>query len=112
MSSFNGKAMLFYSQRPKPHVLSQKKRKRKSSQKATSQADSVIDDIQHGLTQLGITDVTEKQIKVAVAETHPDGHAGVPTAVEQSEATWRNSPSGFRLPIRRRSTCRGSRSRI
>ena len=76
----NGKAVIFYGNRPRttPKPLSKRKRFPISkSSNGQNRKDPVLGELQHGLTQLGMSNVTEQQIRQALMEAHPDGHRDV-----------------------------------
>ncbi len=76
----NGKAVMFYGSRleSRPEPASKRKPfpKRKPSSKR-GREDPVITELRHGLSQLGMTNVTDADIRQALMETYPDGHRDV-----------------------------------
>lgn len=77
----NGKPILFYATAPRPQQVQKPKGQKLSGRKASpQQRDPLIEDLQHGLAQLGLADVSELAIRRALAETHPDGHGQVEPA--------------------------------
>ena len=83
----NGKPILFYAQKVNQQaaVTAPKKRIKRTTQRTgqsrpQAQADPVIEELQHGLEQLGVTDVADGKIRTALADAYPDGHANVATA--------------------------------
>ena len=80
----NGQAILFYamrSTRTLPSRTSPRRRPRPpSSRQPTTTNDTTITELRHSLSQLGLTDVTARNIRTALVETYPDGHAGVESA--------------------------------
>jgi hypothetical protein len=73
----NGKPILFYSPRPRSRLPSTKRPSVRKAKKKLK-LDPIIDELAHGLEQLGLTEVSEKQIRSALADAHPDGHANMP----------------------------------
>ncbi len=76
----NGKAVMFYGCRLEPRPQAVPKRtpcpKRKPSSKR-GREDPVIAELRHGLSQLGMTNSTDVDIRQALMETYPDGHRDV-----------------------------------
>ncbi len=78
----NGKAVMFYGCRieaPQPPP----KRKQlpiSRSSKRQSRHDPVLTELRHGLTQLGMTNLTDVDIRQALAQAYPDGHRNVESA--------------------------------
>ena len=79
----NGKAVIFYGNRPRtaPKPLSKRKlfpiSKSSNGQK---KRDLVMNELRHGLAQLGMSNMTEQQIRQALTESYPDGHRDVESA--------------------------------
>lgn len=78
----NGKAVMFYGcrledpqMRPKRKVLPISR-----SSKRHSGQDLMLTELRHGLAQLGMTSVTEQQIRQAQTKAYPDGHRDVESA--------------------------------
>ena len=75
----NGKGVMFYgcrteAQRPEP------KRKQlpiSRSNRRQAHQDPVITELRHGLTQLGVTNVNDAEVRRALATAYPDGHRDV-----------------------------------
>ena len=78
----NGRPILFYAQRPNPSASSRPRlpTPRTTNTAKKAEPDPVIEELHHGLEQLGVAGVSDGEIRTAIAETHPDGHASVPTA--------------------------------
>ena len=81
----NGRAVLFYGRLvPKPPTTGQavkRKRRRTSPRRpSTPPRDPVIDQLRHGLEQLGLGGVTNTTIRAALADEQPDGHRKVGSA--------------------------------
>jgi hypothetical protein len=83
----NGKAVLFYSRQPTGTPPSKRppttKRKRLSGlpDKTTgSTRDALMDELKHGLQQLGLAEITPASIRTALADEYPDGHDQVDRA--------------------------------
>ena len=78
----NGKGVIFYGCRleaPRPRP----KRKRfpiSKTSKDQVRPEPVVTELRHGLAQLGMSNVTEQQIRWALTETYPDGHRDVESA--------------------------------
>ena len=79
----NGKAVLFYTRqavstpapkkpapKPKPFRICRR-------EPARSPADPLIEELRHGLQQLGLAETTPATIRAALADEYPDGHSGV-----------------------------------
>lgn len=79
----NGKAVMFYGcclePRPEPARKRKPFPKRKLQARQTSQ-ESVITELRHGLAQLGMTNLTDADIREALVEAYPDGHRDVESA--------------------------------
>ncbi len=77
----NGQAMLFYSMRSQPaprRTPNRQPRRRSAPQRPRrSGDDATISNLRHGLTQLGVSQVTEQRIRTALAATYPDGWSNV-----------------------------------
>ena len=79
----NGKALIFYGcrldvARPQP-----RKRSVSASRERTTRQerqDPVITTLNHGLAQLGMTGVADKDLRAALADAYPDGHRDVDSA--------------------------------
>lgn len=78
----NGRPTLFYAQRSPAPVVTRVSAPRRPATARRSQptavADPVILELQHGLEQLGLTEVGEPKIRAVLVEAHPDGYAEVP----------------------------------
>jgi hypothetical protein len=77
----NGQAVLFYSRQPmsmpapKRSPATQRKRHSDlSDQTAGSPRDALVEELRHGLQQLGLAEITPAIIRTALAEEYPDGH--------------------------------------
>jgi hypothetical protein len=76
----NGKAVIFYGNRPLTVQKPTSKRKLfpiSKSSMGKKNRDPVLSELQHGLAQLGMSNVTEQQIRRALTERYPDGHRDV-----------------------------------
>ncbi len=79
----NGKAVMFYGCRieARPQPVSKRKQLPISRlSKGQALRDPVVTELRHGLTQLGVTNVTDADIHKAVSGTYPDGHRDVESA--------------------------------
>ena len=78
----NGKAVIFYGCRLETPLPSPKGKQLPISRPSKGQVrqDPVITELRHGLAQLGMTNLTEQQVRQALLETHPDGHRDVESA--------------------------------
>ena len=75
----NGNAIMFYGGRPEP-PLPRPKRKRLPISKPRSgqgRQDPVVTELRQGLAQLGVTGVTDAEIRQALTKAYPDGHRDV-----------------------------------
>ncbi len=72
----NGKAVIFYGCRLEVPPPPQKRKQLPISRSPKAQAchDPVITELRHGLAQLGMTSVTETEIRRALSQAYPDGH--------------------------------------
>ncbi len=80
----NGKPILFYAQRwdrqqtiPASRTRTNRVASRAGQPRRLTQTDPVIEELRHGLAQLGLADVAEMKIRAALADTYPDGHGNV-----------------------------------
>ncbi len=79
----NGKVILFYTQRPpRPPPQASRTRRRGRPRPAApgspaSTNDTALTELRHGLTQLGLADVTDRSIRDALVDLYPDGHAEI-----------------------------------
>ena len=79
----NGKAVIFYGCRPQPVPKLPSKRKRlpiSTSPKGQTRQDPVVTELRHGLGQLGLSNVTEQQVRQALTKAYPDGHRDLESA--------------------------------
>ena len=78
----NGKAVMFYGCRPEAsHPRPKRKRLPNSrSPRVRTRHDPVLTELRHGLTQLGMTNSTDADIRQALAAAYPDGHRNVESA--------------------------------
>ncbi len=83
----NGRTVLFYGRRldrssmpQRPPARRYPSTRARKKQAARRQADHTIDELRHGLKQLGLTEITAAQIRQALSEAYPDGHQQVGTA--------------------------------
>jgi len=83
----NGKPILFYAQRwdRQTTVASSRTRtnrvaRRTGQSRRQAQTDPVIDELRHGLEQLGMAEVPETKVRTALADAYPDGHENLATA--------------------------------
>ena len=44
----------------------------------STQSDPIIDDLRHGLEQLGMANVSPEKVRKVLSEACPDGHSAVP----------------------------------
>jgi hypothetical protein len=73
----NGKAVIFYGNRPLTVQKPTSKRKQfpiSKSSKGQNRQDPIIRELQQGLAQLGMSNVKEQQVRQALKEKFPDGH--------------------------------------
>ena len=79
----NGKAVMFYGCRIERVPPPPRKRKQFPISKPRTgrdRQDPVVTELRHGLTQLGMTNVPEQQLRQALAAAYPDGHRDVESA--------------------------------
>ena len=78
----NGKAVIFYGCRLEAPPLPPKRKQLPISRSPKGQArqDPVITELRHGLAQLGMTNLTDVDIRQALTKAYPDGHQGVESA--------------------------------
>lgn len=83
----NGQAILFYAMRPQPqaasHAVPVRQRRTSSSGQTNRQPSpdaTMIRDLHGGLSQLGLSNVTDQSIRLALADAYPDGMVGVDPA--------------------------------
>ena len=79
----NGKAVIFYGNRPRSAQEPASKRKQfpiSKSSNGQKKRDPVMNELQYGLAQLGMSNVTDQQIRQALLESYPDGHRDVESA--------------------------------
>ena len=76
----NQKAVMFYGLRVESLSPPPRKRKPLSKRKPSSkqkQRDPTITELRHGLTQLGVANTTDEDVRQALATAYPDGHRAV-----------------------------------
>ncbi len=78
----NGQVILFYAMRtpasaPPPASTRQPRRRTGSERPRRSTEDATINELRHGLAQLGVSQVTEASVRTALAQTYPDGWLNV-----------------------------------
>jgi hypothetical protein len=80
----NGKAVIFYGCRLQPPPQTKRKRKQfpisRSPKKGQERQDPVVAELRHGLSQLGLTNLTDVDICRTLTNAYPDGHQGVDSA--------------------------------
>jgi hypothetical protein len=79
----NGKAVMFYGCRPEAPQKPKPKRKQlpiSRSPKGQTRQDPVLTELRHGLTQLGMTNLTDNNVREALRKAYPDGHRDVESA--------------------------------
>lgn len=83
----NGVAVLFYSHRPvqvptirKPRQSQSSPGDRRTNGVQMPSSDPLINQLRHGLEQLGLKEVADARIRSAIAEEYPDGHKDVDMA--------------------------------
>lgn len=82
----NGRGVLFYAMRLQPSVASSSPtpsgRSRPTPRQPPRQPsrDPVLAELRRGLTQLGMTDVSDRTVAKALVEAYPDGHDDVDRA--------------------------------
>jgi len=65
---------------PKRGVVTTRKRATTTRKVPPTRHDPRIEELRHGLEQLGLGEIAETRIRSALAEAYPDGHGGVETA--------------------------------
>ena len=77
----NGQAILFYAMRapspPSSTPARQPGRRTAAQRPRRSRDDATINDLRHGLAQIGAGQATERTIRTALAEAYPDGWSNV-----------------------------------
>ena len=78
----NGQAILFYAMRtpspaPTPAPSRQPRRRSASQRPRRSGDDAALTELRHGLSQLGVGEITEQAVRAALAEAYPDGWSNV-----------------------------------
>ena len=78
----NGKAVIFYGCRLEapPPPPKRKQLPISKSPKGQTRQDAVIAELRHGLAQLGVANLTDKDIRQALTKAYPDGHRDVESA--------------------------------
>ena len=78
----NGKAVMFYGCRPEAPPPPPRRKRLSNSRPPRSHArrDPVITELVYGLAQLGVTNLTDKDVRQALVEAYPDGHQCVESA--------------------------------
>ena len=78
----NGKAVIFYGCRLEAPPPPPKRKQLPISRSPKRQVDQdpVVTELRHGLAQLGVTNLTNKDIREALMKACPDGHQGVESA--------------------------------
>ncbi len=74
----NGRPVLFYAKRLDHQTGATTRRPRigTAKKKALFERADIIGELRHGLSQLGLVDVSTDRIRLALAECCPDGHDG------------------------------------
>ena len=78
----NGKAVMFYGCRleaPQPRPK-RKQLPNSRSPKGQARQDPVTTELRHGLAQLGMSKLTDVDVRRALVKAYPDGHQGVESA--------------------------------
>ncbi len=78
----NGQAILFYAMRtpasaPPPAPTRQPRRRSAPERPRRSTEDATIIELRHGLSQLGVSQITEESVRAALAEMYPDGRSNL-----------------------------------
>ena len=78
----DGRPILFYSMRspssaPPPAPRRQSPRRSAPERPRRAEEDATINELRHGLAQLGVAQVTEQSIRTVLAEVYPDGWSRV-----------------------------------
>lgn len=78
----DGRPILFYAMRAAPSPTPARQPRRRSAPERPRQSthDAAINELRHGLSQLGITQISEQSIRTALAEAYPDGWSSVAQA--------------------------------
>ena len=78
----NGKAVMFYGCRLEASPPPPKRKQLPISRAPKGQArhDPVLTELRHGLTQLGMNNLTDVDIRQALTKAYPDGHRDVDSA--------------------------------
>lgn len=79
----NGKAVMSYGCRPLGAPKLPAKRKQlpiSKSSKDNARQNPVITELRHGLKQLGVDTIHDRQIRAALNQAYPDGYKGIPTS--------------------------------
>lgn len=81
----NGKPVLFYAVRPVSVESQRQARPRSGAPRRTErdrrqQADPILTDLRAGLSELGVTEISDAELRGALADEYPDGHANMPMA--------------------------------
>lgn len=78
----NGKAVMFYGCRPEAPLPRPKRKQLPNSRspKGQAQQDQVLTELRHGLAQLGVTNLTDADMRQALTAAYPDGHRDVESA--------------------------------
>ena len=79
----NGKGVMFYGCPPQRAPKLPSKRKQlpiSKSSEPQAREDPVVTELRHGLAQLGVSNVTDVEVRQALAKAYPDGHHDVESA--------------------------------
>jgi len=78
----NGKAVMFYGCRLEAPQPRPKRKRLPNSRLPRGQArqDPVVTELRHGLAQLGMTNLTDADVRQALTKAYPDGHRDVESA--------------------------------
>jgi len=78
----NGKPVIFYGLRvagtPTPSSKSPRRSQGKPAQ--DNNRDATIEELRHGLKQLGMDGINNQQIRAALNQAYPDGYKAIPTS--------------------------------
>jgi hypothetical protein len=73
----NGKAVLFYAQRRSEGMMPARRPTPVRPQRTAARPDPVLVELQHGLAQLGMSEIAEARIKNVLLSAFPDGYRNV-----------------------------------
>lgn len=74
----NGAPILFYAHRLEMTQKPPTKKQVGKSNPKVPKSDPIIEDLLHGLEQLGMTEVSPEKVRKVLVGVYPDGHEGLP----------------------------------